>query len=73
MPVCHLCWFVRIMFTHNPLQQVRDFEGRTPIMRACEYGHVQALQSLLDADADPSVKDAEGKSALAYCLCPTNR
>ncbi len=31
---------------------VSDSLGRTPSMRAAEYGHIQALQLLADADAD---------------------
>jgi len=64
---------IKLILSYGAYPDVRDFQGRTPMMRACEFGHVQALQALLDADADPSVKDVEGKSALAYCLCPTNR
>ncbi len=31
---------------------VCDSLGRTPAMRAADYGHTQALQLLADADAD---------------------
>lgn len=34
----------------NP--NVIDQQGRTPVMRAAEYGHVQSLQVLADANSD---------------------
>lgn len=27
-------------------QTTQDLEGKTPVMKACEYGHLQALESL---------------------------
>ena len=27
-------------------QTTQDLDGRTPVMKACEYGHLQALESL---------------------------
>ena len=40
---------------------VIDFSGRTAVMHAVEYGHVNALQLLRDAKADPKIQDLEGK------------
>lgn len=43
-------------------------------MRAAELGHVQALELLKRAKADPKIRDREGKDVLFYCLsAPTNR
>lgn len=43
-------------------------------MRAAELGHVQALEILKKAKADPNLKDNDGKDVLFYCLsAPTNR
>eukprot|EP00794_Sanderia_malayensis_P015808 gene15808-17402_t len=52
---------------------VYDLLGRTPAMRAAEYGHLQALQLLADADADLTAKDKEGKNILYYCIHSTKR
>lgn len=41
---------------------VVDFKGRTPAMRAAEYGHVQCLERLAKAGANMLVKDLEGNS-----------
>lgn len=34
-----------------------DLKGRSPAMRAAEFGHVQALTLLTDADTDLTSKD----------------
>lgn len=40
---------------------VVDFKGRTAIMRAAEYGHVQCLEKLAQRGGDMKIKDLEGK------------
>ena len=40
---------------------VIDFSGRTAVMHAAEYGHLNALQLLRDAKANPRVQDLEGR------------
>ena len=40
---------------------VIDFAGRTALMHAAEYGHVNALQLLRDARADAKIQDLEGR------------
>ena len=40
---------------------VMDLNGRTAAMRAAEFGHVHCLQKLLDADADLTLTDLNGK------------
>lgn len=50
-----------------------DQQGRTAVMRAAEYGHVQSLQVLAEANSDMTVRDKEGKGILFYCLLSTKR
>ena len=40
---------------------VGDYQGRTPSMRAAEYGHVQCLEELAKHKADMKAVDTEGK------------
>ncbi len=40
---------------------VIDFAGRTAVMHATEFGHVNALQLLRDAKANPRIQDLEGR------------
>jgi ankyrin repeat protein len=41
----------------------------SPLHTAVWHGHVQVVQSLLDANASPSIVDSEGKSALHEAAC----
>ena len=40
---------------------VVDFKGRSAVMRAAEFGHVQCMEKLAKAGADMKLKDLEGK------------
>lgn len=40
---------------------VTDFKGRSAVMRAAEYGHVQCMEKLARAGADMRLKDIQGK------------
>lgn len=40
---------------------VVDLKGRTPVMRAAEYGHVQCMEKLAKAGADMKAVDLQGK------------
>ena len=44
-----------------------DVKGKTPLLRASEISHTQAVKFLLDCKASVSHCDAEGKSALHWC------
>ena len=39
-----------------------DLKGRSPAMRAAEFGHVQALTLLAEADTDLTCKEVKRKS-----------
>ncbi|CAF1125757.1 unnamed protein product [Adineta steineri] len=47
---------------------VIDFAGRTALMHAAEYGHINALHLLRDAKANPKIQDLEGKDAVHHCF-----
>ncbi|UJR36278.1 hypothetical protein I4U23_029008 [Adineta vaga] len=42
--------------------------GRTPLMRAAEHGFIEAVQTLLNANAKTNIRDLEGKDVLFACL-----
>ncbi len=46
--------------------QGRDQEGKTALMAAAEGGRDRIVKLLLDRGADPSIKDATGKTALDF-------
>jgi len=53
---------------------VIDFAGRTAVMHAAEFGHINALQLLREAKANPRIQDLEGRDAIYYCFTePTQR
>lgn len=52
---------------------VVDRRGRSAIMRAAEYGHVQCVEKLCTAGADLKLKDVDGKGVLFHCISPTQR
>ncbi|XP_013406383.1 ankyrin repeat and EF-hand domain-containing protein 1 isoform X2 [Lingula anatina] len=53
---------------------VMDFKGRSAVMRAAEYGHVQCMENLAKEGADMKLKDLEGKGILFYVIsAPTQR
>lgn len=37
----------------------QDLEGKTPVMKACEYGHLQALESLATRGMNMAGKKGE--------------
>ena len=50
--------------------QGRDQEGRTALFAAAESGSDKVVKHLLDRGADPTVRDAAGKSALDVARTP---
>ena len=52
--------------------QGRDNEGRTALMSAAEAGWDKVVKHMIERGADPTVKDAAGKTALDYArVTPT--
>ncbi|XP_026566177.1 ankyrin repeat and EF-hand domain-containing protein 1 [Pseudonaja textilis] len=65
-----MCNFLLELGAHPDVQ---DRMGRTPAMKAAELGHDLALDVLVQAEADMTIVDAEGKGVLFYCILPTKR
>ncbi|XP_062981395.1 ankyrin repeat and EF-hand domain-containing protein 1 isoform X2 [Elgaria multicarinata webbii] len=65
-----MCNFLLEIGAHPDVQ---DRMGRTPVMKAAELGHDLALDVLVQAEADMTIVDAEGKGVLFYCILPTKR
>ncbi|KAL7991297.1 hypothetical protein Chor_015553 [Crotalus horridus] len=65
-----MCNFLLELGAHPDVQ---DRMGRTPVMKAAELGHDLALDVLVQAEADMTIVDAEGKGVLFYCILPTKR
>ncbi|XP_077998571.1 ankyrin repeat and EF-hand domain-containing protein 1-like [Glandiceps talaboti] len=64
---------VRFLLDLGAHPNVVDLKGRTAIMRAAEFGHIQTLESLVTSGSDLKLVDSEGKGILYYCLTPTSR
>jgi uncharacterized protein len=50
--------------------QGRDHEGQTALFSAAEAGWDKVVKHLIDRGADPTVRDAAGKTALDYARSP---
>jgi ankyrin repeat protein len=50
--------------------QGRDHEGQTALFSAAEAGWDQVVKYMIDKGADPSIRDAAGKTALDYARSP---
>jgi uncharacterized protein len=50
--------------------QGRDQEGRTALLAAAETGRDRVVKRLLEHGADPTVRDAAGRTALDYARTP---
>jgi ankyrin repeat protein len=58
---------VPVLMKHTKLDvNGRDEDRRTPLMHAAENGYADVARELLDAGADPSLKDRSGYSALDW-------
>ena len=58
-----------LLLRHGALVDGRDGpEDATPLLRAVQRNHIEAVRLLLAAGADPNVRDHEGDSPLRICL-----
>ncbi len=44
----------------------QTYEGQTALMWAAMHGHADVARLLLDSGADPSIRDANGQTAMYY-------
>lgn len=55
---------------HQALREVpvddsdEQYEGRSPLHLACQYGDVEGVRILLERDAEPNAKDANGSTPI---------
>lgn len=73
----YLIQYLERLLQQQQQQQVRsktidksDNEGKTPLMMACAQGFSDIVKRLLDADANYSFQDEDGKTALHHALQP---
>ena len=57
---------VRALLAAGSEVDARNDEGRTPLMRAAAYNSLAVVRLLLDAGADQSLKDNNGRDALGH-------
>ncbi|XP_073409939.1 ankyrin repeat and EF-hand domain-containing protein 1 [Dendrobates tinctorius] len=65
-----MCHFLLI---HGANPNMQDLKGCTPAMKATELGHDLVLEVLLEAQADMTIMNKEGKGILFYCISPSKR
>ncbi|KAM9777578.1 uncharacterized protein ankrd63 [Neosynchiropus ocellatus] len=58
--------FTQLLLEKGAKVNCQDDDGRTALSLACELGHLDAVKTLVQFNADPDVSDAWGNSALMY-------
>ncbi|KAJ7344861.1 hypothetical protein JRQ81_000811 [Phrynocephalus forsythii] len=58
--------FARLLLERGAAVNLRDDAGRSALSLACERGHLEATQLLVQFGADPDAADARGWSPLMY-------
>jgi uncharacterized protein len=58
---------VRLLLAAGIAINSQDQRGNTPAIVACFFNRPRILQALVDAKADLSIKNNEGKDAAAVC------
>nr|XP_056707848.1 ankyrin repeat domain-containing protein 63 [Euleptes europaea] len=64
-PACRLA-FARLLLERGAAVHLRDDAGRSALSLACERGHLDAAQLLVQHGADPDAADARGWSPLMH-------
>lgn len=57
---------MRLLLDHHAYIDAASPNGSTPLMMAAMYGTVDALKLLIDAGADPALKNAKGLDAMDF-------
>ena len=55
-------------FTGGALVGLKAEEHNTPLMKAAQGGHIEAVRVLLDAESDPNIRGLAGKTALYWAV-----
>ncbi|KAM5235388.1 ankyrin repeat domain-containing protein 63 [Ctenodactylus gundi] len=58
--------FVRLLLEQGAAVNLRDERGRTALSLACERGHLDAVQLLVQYSGDPEATDAAGNSPVMW-------
>jgi ankyrin repeat protein len=64
---------IRALVQHGAVVDSRDGLQRTALHRAAGFGHAESVQVLLDAGADPSLRDRHGYSAIQRAILTGHR
>jgi ankyrin repeat protein len=57
---------IDLALAHGADPNARGPQGKTPLMIAAAHGHVEGIDMLVRAGADPSLVDGGGRGAWAY-------
>ncbi|XP_076801547.1 ankyrin repeat and EF-hand domain-containing protein 1-like isoform X1 [Clavelina lepadiformis] len=64
---------IKFLLKLGAFPNVQDFKGRTPVMKAADYGHDKTVELLAKAGADLRVKDSEERDVLYYCFSASTK
>jgi ankyrin repeat protein len=64
LPLACWKWLTQIFTGPNPKVNTKNTKGKTPLIKACEQGHIEVAQLLIDNGAKINIKDNNGNTAL---------
>lgn len=68
MAVTNQTYMVTEIPSKDVLNRVDEFNGFAPLHYAVKLNHVPAISLLLEAGADPNIKDADGHTPMYWCM-----